>query len=113
VEVFPSVELDLPVEEPDRDVVEMSGGSTDDREVPSREEGEDVGLEFVGDGEKRHGWREEGVGGAEEEQENGLQLQGLPGMRERDRSPALTGKVGLRRVVMRAKELFPERRKAR
>ena len=59
MEVFPSVELDLPVEEPDRDVVEMSGGSTDDREVLSREEGEDVRLEFVGDGEEGHGWNEE------------------------------------------------------
>lgn len=45
-------ELDVEIKDPDRDVVDVLGRLSDGREVLSREEGENVGLDLDGEGEE-------------------------------------------------------------
>lgn len=67
VDVFRRSKLDFEVEELDSDGLEALGDSSDDCKVLSRKEGEDGGLELVGDG---------GEHGGEEEQEEVKRLKG-------------------------------------
>lgn len=65
LDVLPRSELDLDIKELDGDRMDVLRGSDDDRKVPSREEGEDVGLNLDREGEEEHGERGELRAGSE------------------------------------------------